>query len=140
MTTSKIYGIIPCGGTHTQQDFRQRILNLTGSEPHPHIHPSIYIYIYMVTSMLAIVHSYLWINSILNSNRSTQSSMYLSTNTRYIMFTHAHMLWCWVWHRVFCKLSHVILLNYHICFKFSLYVNKIKILAPRKCYKRPFGS
>ena len=33
---SKIYGIIPRGGTCTQQDFRQQILNLTGSEPHPH--------------------------------------------------------------------------------------------------------
>ena len=37
MTTSKIYDIIFRGGAHTQQNFRQSILNLTGSEPHPHV-------------------------------------------------------------------------------------------------------
>ena len=35
MTTSKIDDTIFRGGAHTQQDFRQRILNLTGSEPYP---------------------------------------------------------------------------------------------------------
>ena len=37
MATSKIDGIIFRGGAHTQQDFRQRILNLIGSEHHPHV-------------------------------------------------------------------------------------------------------
>ena len=37
MTTSKIDDIIFRGGAHTQQEFRKQILNLTGSEPHPHI-------------------------------------------------------------------------------------------------------
>ena len=37
MTTSKIDDIIFREGAHTQQDFRQRILNLTGSKPHPHV-------------------------------------------------------------------------------------------------------
>ena len=35
--TSKIDDIIFRGGAHTLQDFRQRILNLTGSESHPHV-------------------------------------------------------------------------------------------------------
>ena len=33
---SKIDDIIFHGGAHTQQDFRQGILNLTESESHPH--------------------------------------------------------------------------------------------------------
>ena len=37
MTTSKIDEIIFHGGAHIQQDFRKRILNLTASEPHPHV-------------------------------------------------------------------------------------------------------
>ena len=34
---SKIDGVIFLGGAHTQQDFRKRILSLTGNEPHPHL-------------------------------------------------------------------------------------------------------
>ena len=37
MTTSKIYDIKFCGGARTQQDFWKRVLNLAGSEPHPHV-------------------------------------------------------------------------------------------------------
>ena len=36
MTRSKIDDIIFRGEAHTQEDFKQRILNLTGSEPHSH--------------------------------------------------------------------------------------------------------
>ena len=34
---SKIDDIIFRGGAHTQKNSKQRILNLTGSEPHPHV-------------------------------------------------------------------------------------------------------
>ena len=37
MTTSKIDDIIFRGGAHTQNDPKQGILNLTGSESHPHV-------------------------------------------------------------------------------------------------------
>ena len=37
MRKNKIDDIIFCGGALTQHDFRQRILDLTGSEPHPHV-------------------------------------------------------------------------------------------------------
>ena len=39
---SKIDDIIFRRGAHTQQDFRKLILNLTGSEPHPHLYPHPY--------------------------------------------------------------------------------------------------
>ena len=34
---SKIDDITFRGGAGTQQDFREKILNLTGSEPHPYV-------------------------------------------------------------------------------------------------------
>ena len=37
MTTSKIYDIIFRGGPYTQQDFRKRVLNLTGRDPYPYV-------------------------------------------------------------------------------------------------------
>ena len=97
-------------------------------------HLSIYTYAYS-HSCWHIVHNCLWINSIFNSKRSIQSLMYLYTLTRYLLHTHTIMLDLTL---SFCKLSRVILLNHHIRFKFSLYVNKIKILAQRKCYKRGY--
>ena len=71
------------------------------------------------TFLLAAVHSCLWINSILNSNRSIEASMYLSTLTGYLLHTHAMML-------SFCKLFRIILLSYHIRLKSSLYINKLR--------------
>ena len=35
--TNKTDHLIFRRGAHTQQDFSQQILNLTGSEPHPHV-------------------------------------------------------------------------------------------------------
>ena len=37
VTTSKIDSTIIRGGAHTQQDLRQKILELTGTEPQSHV-------------------------------------------------------------------------------------------------------
>ena len=52
--------------------------------------------------------------------------MYLRTLTGYLLYTHDMIL---VLTLSFCKLFRLILLNYHIRFKFSLYINKIKTLT-----------
>ena len=75
------------------------------------------------TFLLAAVHSCLWINSILNSNRSIETSMYLSTLTGYLLHTHAMMLGLTL---SFCKLFRIILFSYHIRLKFSVYSNKLR--------------
>ena len=64
----------------------------------------------MFTFMLAIVHNCFWINSILKSNGSIQILIYLCTLTRYLLHTHVIMLGLTL---SFCKVSRVILLNYH---------------------------
>ena len=56
--------------------------------------------------------------------------MHLCTLTGYLLHTHAMMLGLTL---SFCKLFRLILLNYHICFKFFLYINKIK-MSHRKCF------
>ena len=65
-----------------------------------------------------------------NSQFKSVNLMHLCTLTGYILHTHAMMVSLT---QSFCKLFHVILLNY-IRFKF-LYINKIKILPHKKCYK-----
>ena len=61
--------------------------------------------------------------------------MYQCTLTGYLLHTHGHAMILGLT-MSFCKLFRAVLLNYHIRFKFSVYINKIKTFSHRKCYKR----